>query len=478
MSNQSVNPRTGEKFGPVFMSTSPEAINEIISQSVLAHSVWSATSPKDRARGLLAIADALDSQTEVLVDIADEETALGRIRLTGEVARTTFQLRTFASALEAGQFVSDEIDAAVEGAPPQGHPRFVRTVRGIGPVAVFGASNFPFAFSTLGGDTASALAAGCSVVIKAHPAHPQTAQLTFDIARTALTSAGAPTAVISLVHGFECGKTLVTDSRISAGAFTGSRAGGRALFDLAQGREYPIPFYGELGSVNPVVVLKSALDDPKSIVTAYLDSLLMGNGQFCTNPSVLFIPESDEFVQELHTQIALREAAPFLSEATKKLHDSNRAHLVSSIDAVICQGKAVSENGFYTPALVAVVKAKDLAKGLTDIGEECFGPTGVVISYSGVGEVIEILGKMEGALAGSLFALFHDADVSRVLDSLASMCGRVAFNAWPTGVAVTYGQHHGGPYPASTSSLHTSVGTHAITRFLRPVTFQGLPDVL
>ena len=280
MSNQSVNPRTGEKFGPIFISTSLAAIDETISLSVLAFESWSRTKPSERARILSAMADALDEHTESLVDIADEETGLGRVRLTGEVARTTFQIRAFAKALSVNLFVEEEIDEVQDGAPPQGHPRFIRTLRGIGPVAIFGASNFPFAFSTFGGDTASALAAGCSVVIKAHPAHPQTAQLTFDIASRALAGAGAPAGLVALAHGYECGTLMITDPRISAGAFTGSRTGGRALFDLAQSREYPIPFYGELGSINPVVALAGALDDPKAFVTSYLDSLLMGNGQF------------------------------------------------------------------------------------------------------------------------------------------------------------------------------------------------------
>ena len=478
MSNQSVNPRTGEKFGPIFISTSPQAIDELVSQSVAAFASWSMTSPAERARILEAMADALDAHTEALVDIADLETGLGRIRLTGEVARTTFQVRAFAKALKADEFVCVESDPAVEGAPPQGHPSFLRTVRGIGPVAVFGASNFPFAFSTLGGDSASALAAGCSVVIKAHPAHPQTAQLTFDIATESLTQAGAPLGLIGLAHGYECGSALVTDPRISAGAFTGSRAGGRALFDLAQSREYPIPFYGELGSVNPVVALESALGDPKAFAGAYLDSLLMGNGQFCTNPSVLFVPENPEFLNQLQEQIAQRDLAPFLSHATKSLHDANREELLGSVVASTYVGKPAVGDGFYTSPLADVIQASDLGDSLESIGEECFGPTGVVIVYKDIREVVRILSGMEGALAGCLFAQSSDENAPRILNSLASMCGRVAFNAWPTGVAVTVGQHHGGPYPASTSSLHTSVGTHAIVRFLRPVSFQGVPREL
>ncbi|CAB4656697.1 unannotated protein [freshwater metagenome] len=476
MSNQSVNPRTGEKFGPVFAATTPQAMDSLIAQSVSAYKVWSHVKAAERGKILLALAQAIDDRLQDLVDIADLETGLGKVRLTGEVGRTTFQIRSFSNALERGEFVTPSLDEAVDAAVPQGHPKFLRTTRGIGPVAIFGASNFPFAFSTLGGDTASALAAGCSVVIKAHPAHPQTAQLTFDIAKKALQEAGAPEGLISLGHGFEFGKLVITDPRISAGAFTGSRAGGRALFDLAQSREYPIPFYGELGSVNPVVAVESALTDPAAFAGAYLDSLLMGNGQFCTNPSVLFVPAGSIVVNEISKQIAQRDLAPFLSEATKNLHDSNRAKVIASTKAEIYEGKAPSGAGFFSAPMVLVVKASDVTREISGITEECFGPTGVVVTYGHHGEVVELLSKMEGALASSLFASASDSSAPTLIEALASMSGRVAFNAWPTGVAVTAGQHHGGPYPASTSSLHTSVGTQAINRFLRPVTFQGLPD--
>ena len=324
-------------------------------------------------------------------------------------------------------------------------------------------------------DTASALAAGCPVVIKAHPAHPQTSQLTFDIALEFLQQAGAPRGVIGLGHGFEFGKAIINDPRITAGAFTGSRQGGRALFDMAQTREVPIPFYGELGSVNPVVVLQSALSDPKVFAGAYLDSLLMGNGQFCTNPSLLFIPASGTLIKEISEELIAREPAPFLSQATKELHDKNRASLLQRTKATVIPGKSAPEVGFYSAPEILLVAASDVAENPEQLSIECFGPTGVLITYTDIKEVLDILGGLEGALAGSLFSSTDDPAAHSLSMALADITGRVALNAWPTGVSVTPGQHHGGPYPASTSPLHTSVGINAITRFLRPVTFQGFP---
>ena len=465
---QSINPRTGETFGPVFNETTPAELDTAIKSAVSAFASWSHSEPKDRAFSLHAVADAIDANIESLVEIADLETGLGKPRLTGEVGRTTFQIRQFADAISRGDYETTLIDAAVDGPPPVGHPELVRTTVALGPVVVFGASNFPFAFSVLGGDTASALAAGCPVIAKAHPAHPQTSQLVFDIAANLL-----PVGVLTLIHGVEAGTSVLTNPRITAGAFTGSRSGGRALFDLANKREIPIPFYGELGSVNPVVELKGGATDSPAFATAYLDSLLLGNGQFCTNPSILFAPEGCTILPEIKAQIVEREAGVFLSEATKTLHDKNRALLATLIDGEIFTGKNSSVSGFYTAPQIFVAPITSIKPEALMI--EAFGPTGLVLTFTDVDQLIATLLHMEGALTSSIFAPADDPDLIRVGKVLASMSGRVSFNSWPTGVAVTAGQHHGGPYPASTSPLHTSVGLAAITRFLRPVTFQSFP---
>ncbi len=470
----SVNPRTGEFFGPEFLDTTEEQVDQMVGRASSAYALWSKFSAQKRAFSLNAIADALDAQVEKLVDLADLETGLGKVRLTGEVGRTTFQIRSFAQALLNGNLLQAKSDAAVDAPLPLGHPRFLRSQLGIGVVAVFGASNFPFAFSVMGGDTASALAAGCSVVIKAHPAHPQTSQAVFDICVEALGASGAPAGVIQLGHGFGFGKAVITDPRVNAGAFTGSRSGGRALFDLAQSRPNPIPFYGELGSVNPVVILESAFADPASLATAYLDSLLLGNGQFCTNPSLLFLPENADFINELNVQLQLREPQPFLSQATRDLHAKNRDLLSLASAKRVLTGKVAPSIGFFERAQISIFSAAEM-DSVDFLQNECFGPTGIVITYKNLNEVMQLLAKLEGALVGCLFSKDLDDDALKVVDALSAISGRVALNAWPTGVAVTSGQHHGGPYPAATSPLHTSVGVNAISRFLRPITFQGFP---
>lgn len=478
MTLQSVNPRTGAKFGPVFGEMSKEEVAKVIARVQLAHAKWSVGHPTQRQKAIYAIADAIDLHVTELVEVADLETGLGKVRLTGEVGRTTFQLRMCADAVANGEYVWAKIDKANVAPLPQGHPELVRTNTALGIVAVFGASNFPFAFSVLGGDTASALAAGCAVIMKVHPAHPQTALRTVEIARAALSAAGFSADILTTVHGYSAGKDLLLDSNISAGAFTGSRSGGRALFDLASSREIPIPFYGELGSVNSVIALGSALDDPTQFASDYVDSLLLGNGQFCTNPSVLYLPEGTPVLDAIAENFVNREAAPFLSSDTKVLHDKNRADMQALLAPRVVSGKAAPENGFYSSPQIQFSTVARVAANLEALNIECFGPTGLVLTYSSTQELLEHLEKIEGALVGSLFADAADPLISSFARALASKVGRVTFNAWPTGVAVTAGQNHGGPYPASTSPLHTSVGTAAIARFLRPVSFQNFPESL
>jgi NADP-dependent aldehyde dehydrogenase len=478
MTIQSVNPRTGEKFGTLIPETTPAELEAKIALSLESFQTWSTLPPALRAKSLHAIAEKLQANSTELADIADLETNLGKVRLIGEVSRTSFQLHQFAYALESGDFISPVIDSAVDAPLPQGHPELIRTQTPIGVVAVFGASNFPFAFSVLGGDTASALAAGCTVIVKSHPAHPQTSVRTYKLATEALLEVGAPMGTLGLINGVESGRMLLEDGRISAGAFTGSRQGGRALFDISNKRATPIPFYGELGSVNPVVVLASALDDPKGFVAGYLDSLLLGNGQFCTNPSLLFVPVDLSLENEIESQLADRVPSTFLSEATKMLHDKNREALRALITPKILAGQKIGEVGFYSSPTVFLSRISDLQGKESALSIECFGPTGLVLTYKTVFEVTDLISRMEGALVASVFGKVDDTQAPIVVRTLAKKVGRVAWNAWPTGVAVATGQQHGGPYPASTSPLHTSVGTWAITRFLRPITFQSLPSAL
>ena len=471
---QSVNPRTGTTFGPNFADTSASEVDAIVGKSLVAFESWSSASHASRADVLEAVAASIDSQVADLVGIADLETGLGVPRLTGEVGRTTFQIREFAKAIRARQFVTSEIDAAVDGAPPMGHQSLIRSVQPLGVVVVFGANNFPFAFSVLGGDTASALAAGCTVIAKAHPSHPQTSSMVFKIAAEVFASAGFAD-VLTLIHGVQAGSQVLKSDGVSAGAFTGSLKGGRALFDIASSREIPIPFYGELGSVNPVVALSSGLSDPTAFATSYLDSLLLGNGQFCTKPSILFVPGDSPVIQEIAGQVKDRKATPFLSPATKLAHDANRLELSKILGATPVQGINEFETGIYSAPAIMFTDIGATASHREALQIECFGPTGIVVSYADMEELISEINFLEGALTGSVFAAEGDEAAVTVSKAIAKKVGRISWNSWPTGVAVSIGQQHGGPYPASTTSLHTSVGLHAISRFLRPVSYQNFP---
>lgn len=471
---QAINPRTGSSFGPDFVDTSESEVKALVTKSLAAFELWSSASHGVRADLLDSVAAALDSRVVELVEIADLETGLGVPRLTGEVGRTAFQIREFARAVRAGQFVNSEFDAAVEGAPPVGHPSFMRSLQPLGPVVVFGANNFPFAFSVLGGDTASALAAGCTVIAKAHPSHPQTSTKVYEIAANIFAAVGFAD-VLTLIHGVQAGSQALTSDEVSAGAFTGSLKGGRALFDLAVGRKVPIPFYGELGSVNPVIALSSGLADPKAFAASYLDSLLLGNGQFCTKPSILFVPADSSVLQEIADQIKDRNSSPFLSPGTKSAHDANRLELAKILGTTPVEGMNDLGGGIYSPPAVIFTKIGATNSYRDALHIECFGPTGIVVSYSNIAELILEINSLEGALTGSLFAAEVDEAVVTVARAIAKKVGRISWNSWPTGVAVSIGQQHGGPYPASTSPLHTSVGLHAISRFLRPVSYQNFP---
>jgi len=480
VTTQSIDPRTGIAFGPELADSSEADVREACRTAQLAAAAWGPLAPGRRAGVLETLADALDAESARLVPLADSETALGQTRLAGELARTTYQLRMLAEAVRRGTYTDPVIDAAVAGAPPNGHPEIRRTLMPIGPVAVFAASNFPFAFSVAGGDTASALAAGCTVVVKAHPGHPQTSEAVHGILCGALAQLRLPVGVIGMVHGFDAGASLITDPAIRAGAFTGSQRGGRALFDLAAGRPDPIPFYGELGSVNPVVVLGSALARP-DLARDYVDSLLLGSGQFCTNPSLLLVPAGAAVIEEIASVLSSRAPTPLLYPGVlAQLEQSvDRVAAASGVRVVAGARRPRSSDAELShPPLLLGVSAARLLEDRTPLQVECFGPVGVLAEYESVDELMAVLDSLDGALVGCVHGEVGDGAAGEVIAALAERVGRVVWNGWPTGVSVNRAQHHGGPWPATTSPLHTSVGTTAIRRFLRPVAFQSLPAEL
>ncbi len=455
------------------MTTTTEQLEQLTQAAAAAAPVWRRSDAATRASWLRAAADALDAHGEELVAIAHEETRLAEARLTGEVGRTTGQLRLFASALEEGSYLELTVDDADASATPP-RPELRRMLTGVGPVAVFSASNFPFAFSVAGGDTASALAAGNPVIVKAHSGHPRLSRRTAEIMAQALEGAGAPRGSLALIEGREAGNALVQHPVIQAAGFTGSVSGGRALFDLASGRPDPIPFYGELGSVNPVVITPAAAGARgEELAKGLVGSFTLGVGQFCTKPGVVFVPEGAGF-EDLVARFAVdAEGGPLLTERITDAFPLGVAHLEADPSVtVVAEGRP-------TDGAQPVVLATDAAAVVDrpdTLLEECFGPVTVLVRYSSPDQLLAALRAVPGSLTGTLHSEPGD-DVADVLEVLERRVGRVLFAGWPTGVAVTWSQHHGGPWPATTS-LHTSVGATAIRRFLRPVVFQDAPAEL
>jgi NADP-dependent aldehyde dehydrogenase len=467
------NPRTGQPVSEV-AETSDADVDAIVAAAAGAFGDWAA-SPA-RAAALDAIADALDARTADLVAIADTETALGTERLTGEVARTTGQLRLFAGVLRDGGYLDATVSAAAGAAPD-----LRRISRPLGPVAVFAASNFPFAFSVAGGDTASALAAGCPVIVKAHEGHPGTSELTARIVTEAITATGAPHGVFALVHGVDAGLALLRHPAVTAAGFTGSTVGGLALAKICAERTVPIPFFGELGAVNPVVVLPGAASArPTEIAAGYAGSLTLGAGQFCTNPGLLFVPEESPLLPAIADAIRASTGGPMLSKRIFAGYQDAVAEAEAHQGVSELASGMPGEGPWGATPHVFSTTLKEFAGDLTALSRERFGPAGLVITYSSAEELLPVLHQLAGNLVGTVHAdPGSDLEAARqVIGALERIAGRVVFNGWPTGVAVVAAQQHGGPWPATTAPEHTSVGSAAIHRWLVPVAYQNFPQEL
>lgn len=438
--------------------------------------VSSVQSPAVRASWLNAVAEGLRANADELVGLAGQETNLADPRLRGELKRSAFQLDLFAEEVRAGI----PLDATVDHADPEWgmgpRPDIRRVNVSLGVVGVFGASNFPFAFSVMGGDSAAGLAAGCAVLHKIHSGHQRLARRTAQIVVQALASAGAPAGLFAVLEGREAATALVDHPLVKAVGFTGSTAGGRALFDRACARPEPIPFFGELGSINPVFVLPGAWQArSQEILEGYAGSVMMGMGQFCTKPGVLFVPEDgneERLAEVLSTALG---GAPRAKLLTPRL----RASFVQVRDEVASHEGvqtlvAGSDEEAPAPTVLAV-DAEQVRASPEVLHQEMFGPATVVVRYRDAGELPGLAQLMEGQLTAGVHG--EDADeAADLLGVLTGKAGRVLWNGWPTGVTVSYAQHHGGPYPATTAAAATSVGTGAIARFTRPVSYQDLPD--
>lgn len=451
------------------LSAGEGTIDEAVGRSRTAGLFWAALSLTDRADAIENSARELDAHADELTAIAERETHLDPERLGGELRRTTDQLRSFAAYIRTGRHLDIVIDA-----PADGSLDLRRMKVPLGPVAVFAASNFPFAFSVAGGDTASALAAGCSVVIKSHPGHPELSRAVFGILNRALSDSGALPGTIALVEGFEAGIELVSHPGIVACAFTGSNAAGRSLFDLAQRRDVPIPFYGELGSINPTFVSQLAVTRRGAEIAAgFVDSFTRGAGQFCTKPGVIALPVGHGLEQVLLHAISAVQGRRLLTESIADRFDRSERDIASApgVRALLASRTITGQT---TPGLY-VTGIADAREHAHLVLEERFGPTAVIVEYGTGDDLLELARLFDGTLTATVHAEPED-DVSSLLDLLASRAGRIIWNGWPTGVAVSAAMQHGGPYPSSTSPLFTSVGTSAIERFLRPIAFQSAPD--
>lgn len=478
MTFTAVKPSDSSSFGtPIHENSETEVRNLIAKAHEQAHTL-AALAPSTLAALLRSIADEIEAERNQLLESACAETALPEGRIGGEITRTTAQFKLFANLVETGRQLRVVIDKADPNYSPAPRPDIRRLNQPLGVVAVFAASNFPLAFSVAGGDSASALAAGNAVVAKAHPAHPNTCAIMERAVRRALTKAGLSTDLFSIVQGVNPQIThwLAGDSRIQAVGFTGSEAVGRILLDIAAKREVPIPVYAEMGSLNPVFVTRSAIAERSDeLAKGLVDSALLGSGQFCTKPGLIFVPENEkEFLSQISAHLATLQVGPLLSAAIADRYSAAISKLSQSGSVQVHSGKSTEAGFGVTPTVFVTNWAS--AQSTPALLDEHFGPTTVVITAA-QDEYVKIAGELHGQLTATIHGTSSDS-YSQLLSVLAQKAGRVIWNAFPTGVAVTEAMQHGGQWPAS-STHTTSVGIDAIYRFMRPVSYQSFAqDVL
>ena len=476
---------SGARLEPAFAAAGPAEVERACALAADAFEAFAAVPPEQRAALLEAIADGVGALGDALIVRAMQETGLPRGRLEGERARTQGQLRFFAGIVRQGDWLDATLDPAQPQRQPAPRPDLRRLNLPLGPVAVFGASNFPLAFSVAGGDTASALAAGCPVIVKGHPAHPGTGELVARAVRAAVQASGLPPGVFSYLPGPSnaLGGALVLDPRVKAVGFTGSRAGGLALVRLAAGRPEPIPVFAEMSSTNPVLLFPAALASRgPAVAEAFVQSLTLGAGQFCTNPGLVIGLASealDRFVEAAATALAAGGAGATM--LTPGIHAAYDRHVeaLQRHPAVSLAARGQTGGGVYEAQGALFVT--DAPAFLADpaLGQEVFGPSAVVVRCRDFAEVEQVVQGLEGQLTATLILDAADEpQAGRLLPALTRKAGRILANGWPTGVEVAHAMVHGGPYPATSDGRTTSVGSLAIMRFLRPVCFQNLSAAL
>lgn len=477
--------RTGHPLGEPLPETTDAQVDEIAAAAADAFVRWAASTGEQRSALLRGLGAALQEDRAALVELADQETCLGAVRLDGELDRTIFQLNLFADiALNGAPFARTD-DPEVPGAPPLGHPHLVRQQVPLGPVAMFSASNFPFAFSVLGGDTASALAAGCPVVVKAHTGHLLLSRRTLSLAKKVLGQLSLPDGLIGMIQGggSTAGARLLRHPAIAAGAFTGSTSGGSALQAIASSRPRPIPFYGELGSINPLIPLRRALEpNGPALADSLAASITLGTGQFCTSPGLVVLIDSDAdravndaFVAHLRDALSDRPTHAMLTSAMRRSFDQGiETWLAQGVEPLLHTPTAALPP---RPVLGQVAAADFIAR--PHLHEEVFGPAALIVRARSVDEAARVLEAVGGSLTVTIWGADSDEPhVVQLVRGAMKIAGRVLFKGVPTGVAVTAAQQHGGPWPSSTNPMTTSVGDAALARFLRPVALQDAPTWL
>lgn len=478
----SINPATGETLAQ-FSKATPAEVDRAVAKAAAAFQVYRKKSGKEKAAFLDAAADEIVALGEELVNICCAESGLPQARIQGEVGRTAGQLRLFAALLKEGSWVDARIETAIPDRTPLPKPDIRYMQIGLGPVVVFGASNFPLAFSAAGGDTASALAAGCPVIVKAHSAHPATSSLVAGAVIKAAKATGMPDGVFSLVFGdgSTAGTQLVKHPEVKAVGFTGSYGGGKALFDAAVSRPVPIPVYAEMGSTNPVFILPEiAKNQAEAFAKGFSGSVTLGVGQFCTNPGMLIYEKENgtELTAQLETQFAQTAGNVMLTSGIYKAYNQGVEHHLS-IAGVETLAKGAQSDALNTASPVLFKTNSQVLGDNPQLSEEIFGPTSLVVEAQSKEDILNIARNLTGHLTATVHGTEKDlVDYKDLLDILEQKVGRIVINGFPTGVEVCHAMVHGGPFPSTTDGRSTSVGTAAIERFTRPISYQGLPQSL
>lgn len=481
----SVNPRTRQPAATLFHNATLTEVDAALRAAADAFTQTRLFPASTLADLLDTIVEEVESRAAALIETADRETALGTPRLTGELARTTGQLRAFSALLREGSYVEAVIDTALPDRQPLPRPDLRRMLLPLGPVAVFSASNFPFAFATAGGDTAAAIAAGCPVIVKGHPGHPATSELFAAAINAAISACGFPPGFFSLLQGdsHEVGRWLVQHPLLQAVGFTGSLRGGRALHDVAAQRPRPIPVYAEMGSINPLIITAGALAERSpQLAQGLAGSATMGAGQFCTNPGLILLPAgaaSQAFISSYTAAMQAIEPGILLNSAIERGLVQTVSRSAAAKDVQVLAGAEPEQSeGFCFPHTVLQTDVTAFLAN-EDLQEEHFGPVTLFVTCADDVELQRVIHSLAGQLTGSVHSGAAEQEALRpLLDALREKVGRLIWNGFPTGVEVAPAMQHGGPWPATSAAATTSVGQNAIKRFMRPLAWQDLPDAL